>query len=1063
MTLDDLRRRLDDSSLAEPWLRTWGVADPAQVHAVLLRIAELGVTLDLMGVLCEQLGETLPRLSDPDLALASLERFFGVARSPLSLAALFERDREAMPTLLQIFSSSRHLSDLLVADNESYDLLRLTEGSPVQREMLIGELRAEIDSLPDEASVITALRRFKRRETLRISYGDIVRNQRLEVVTAQISYLADAVIDAAVRFARRRLEAKRGVPCRADGKPARFVVIAMGKLGGNELNYSSDVDLVFLYDVDGKTEARRPSSSTSQSGDTASPRTCTNAEFFERLAQDVVRLLTESTPLGIAYRVDLRLRPEGERGPLVRNLESAMQYYDMLGRTWERQAYVKARPCAGDVDLGREFLSYLESWIYRRYLGLADITGIKALKRRIEQRVIREGHDARNVKTGRGGIRDVEFVIQFLQLLNGGDLPQVRVAGTLEALAQLEAVGCLTHQERMLLADNYAFFRKIEHRLQIMFDLQTHLVPSDPVELRRLAIRLGYLDTSERTALEAFEAEYRERSEVNRKILDHLLHDAFGEDAETEPEVDLVLDPDPPPEKIVEVLAKYKFRDPQKAYRNLDSLAVERIRFLSTRRCRHFLASIAPRLLKAVAAMPDPDSTLVNLAQVSDSLGGKGVLWELFSFNPPSMKLYVELCASSPYLSGILVGNPGMIDELMDGLVLNKLPTRYDLRDHLEELCAGAEDLEPILHSFKNAGLLKIGVRDILGKDDVRQIGSVLTDLAESCLSRIVRVEYERLVEKLGEPTIGEPAEGTESRNVPGSPCGFAIVALGKFGARELTYRSDLDLVFLYQAEGPTVIRRPRRGEPTTNQHFFGELGQRIIKAASHLGPYGRLYEVDPRLRPTGRSGPLATSFTEFAKYYADAHAGLWERQSLCRARIVYGDKRTAEQALDVVHQAAFGKPWQADDVAAIREMRRRLELDAVPGNLKRAPGAALDVEFLVQMLQLRYAGEDPSLRVPNTAAALAALYAAGRLSGADYEFFTAGYGFLRAMKSRLRLLSLTARNDLPTDAIELAKLARSLDYRDAEELLSDYRRHTQRIRLRYEQLMAEQAEPAVG
>jgi glutamate-ammonia-ligase adenylyltransferase len=1060
MNLDDLRRRLDDVTLAEPWLRTWGVADPAQAHAVLLRIAELGVTLDLMGVVCDQLGETLPRLSDPDLALGSLERFFGMARSPLSLAALFERDKDAMPTLLQIFSSSRHLSDLLVADNESYDLLRLTEGSPVQREMLIGELRSEVDTLPDEASVMTALRRFKRRETLRISYGDIIRNQRLEVVTAQISYLADAVIDAAVRFARRRLEAKRGIPRRADGKPARFVVVAMGKLGGNELNYSSDVDLVFLYDVDGKTESPRGPLPAGASA----PRTCTNAEFFERLAQDAVRLLTESTPLGIAYRVDLRLRPEGERGPLVRSLESAMQYYDELGRTWERQAYVKARACAGDVDLGREFLSYLESWIYRRYLGLADITGIKALKRRIEQRVIREGHDARNVKTGRGGIRDVEFVIQFLQLLNGGDLPKVRVAGTLEALAQLEACGCLTHQERTLLTENYGFFRKIEHRLQIMFDLQTHLIPSDPVELRRLAIRLGYLDTAERTALEAFEAEYRERSEVNRKILDHLLHDAFGEDTETEPEVDLVLDPDPPPEKIAEVLAKYKFRDPQKAYRNLDSLAVERIRFLSTRRCRHFLASIAPRLLKAVAATPDPDSTLVNLSQVSDSLGGKGVLWELFSFNPPSMKLYVELCASSPYLSGILVGNPGMIDELMDGLVLNKLPTRYDLRDHLEELCSGAEDLEPILHSFKNAGLLKIGVRDILGKDDVRQIGSVLTDLAESCLSRIVRTEYEKLVEKLGEPTIGDGGgAGLAPGLVAGSPCGFAIVALGKFGARELTYRSDLDLVFLYQADGPTVIRRPRRGEPTTNQHFFGELGQRIIKVASHLGPFGRLYEVDPRLRPTGRSGPLATSFAEFAKYYAEGHAGIWERQSLCRARIVYGDKLSAEQALDVVHRAAYDHAWHADDVAAIREMRRRLEIDATSGNLKRSAGAALDVEFLVQLLQLRYAGEDPSLRVPNTAAALAALYAAGRMTGADYEFFTSGYGFLRALKSRLRLLSLTARNDLPIDAIELAKLARSLDYGDAEELLGDYRRHTSRIRRRFEELLAEQTELASG
>lgn len=1042
MNLTDLHRFLDDAGAAEPWLKTWGVADPARAHAALCHLAELGVTTDLLGVICDQAAEALPRSSDADLALDSLVRFFEQARSPLALAALFERDRDALPTLFQIFATSRHLGDLLIVDNESYDLLRMTEGQPVQRATLVGEVVAEVEAVSDDAAAMTALRRIKRRETLRICYGDIIRNQRLPVVTGQISYLADALIEAAVQFARHRLEQKRGVPTRPDGKPTRFVVLAMGKLGGNELNYSSDIDLVFLYDADGKTEAPRGA---------VGVRGTSNQEFFDRLARDVVKLLSESTPLGAAYRVDLRLRPEGERGPLVRTAESAMQYYDVLGRTWERQAYVKARPCAGDLDLGREFLSYLESWIYRRYLGLADITGIKALKRRIEQRVIREGHETRNVKTGRGGIRDVEFVIQFLQLLNGGDLPKLRTANTLEAIARLEACGCLTHQESTLLEENYVFFRRIEHRLQIMFDLQTHLVPSEPIELRRLAIRLGYADSAERTALDAFESEYRERSELNRKILDHLLHDAFGEDAATEPEVDLVLDPDPPREKVVEVLGRYRFRDPSAAYRHLNALAVERIRFLSTRRCRHFLASIAPRLLKAVAATPDPDSTLVNLEHVSDSLGGKGALWELFSFNPPSMKLYVELCSSSPYLSGLLTGNPGMIDELMDGLVLNKVPTRFDLRENLEELCTGAEDLEPILHSFKNAGLLRIGVRDILGKEDVQQIGAALSDLAETCLERIVRSEYERLTEKLGEPTIDGTSENPDPR--AGQPCGFVVLALGKLGARELSYRSDLDLVFLYEADGHTKFHRPRRGEPTTNQHFFGELAQRIVKTTSHLGPYGRLYEVDPRLRPTGKSGPLATSFAEFARYYAEGQGRLWERQSLCRARVIFGEKQTADAAIGVVHRAAFEHPWRPEDAAALRDMRRRLEDGAGEGNVKRAPGAALDVEFLVQMYQLRYAGNDPSLRVPNTAAALIALHQAGRINSQDYEILNADYRYLRSLKNRLRLLSLTARNDLPTDEIELAKLARSLDYEDGEELWNDFRGYTVRNRDRFQQL----------
>ena len=389
-------------------------------------------------------------------------------------------------------------------------------------------------------------------------------------------------------------------------------------------------------------------------------------------------------------------------------------------------------------------------------------------------------------------------MIQFLQLLNGGDLPTLRTGNTLAALAELENVGCLTHQERTLLEEHYSFLRKIEHRLQIMFDLQTHLLPADAEEMRKLAIRMGYRNTPQRTALAAFEADYQSKTALNRKILDHLLHDAFGGDAQTEPEVDLVLDPDPPPERLQEVLGRHGFKDVRLAYKNLLNLSTERIRFLSTRRCRHFLASIAPRLLREIGETPDPDSTLVNLEKVSDSLGGKGVLWELFSFNPPSMKLYVELCASSPFLSGILISNPGMIDELMDSLVLNKLPTRESLRTTMVEVARGAVDLDPILQSFKNTQQLRVGVRDILGKDDIQNTMGALSDIAETCLERITISEYEKLTEKFGEPTIGSGPR-------TGEPCELAILALGKLGGRELNYRSDLDVVFLYEADGNTV------------------------------------------------------------------------------------------------------------------------------------------------------------------------------------------------------------------------------------------------------------------
>ncbi len=1028
----DLRQLLDDAAAAGPWLRSLGLVDPRRGHANLVAMATCGVTLDLLSAICDQLARDLPGCADPDMALNNLGRFVAAARNPLSVGTLFQRDAEALPTLLQIFSTSQHFSDLLVADPESFDLLRLTEGQPSARQALVEDITSEVSALEHDTAVLRALRRFKHREMLRIAYGDIVREQSLHTVTAQISYLADAILEAALAAAWKKSQRQRGIPRRADGSPARLVVLGMGKLGGVELNYSSDIDLILLYDEEGRTDAKRPTS---------------NAEFFERLARDFVALLASPTELGAAYRVDLRLRPEGRRGAIVESVAGALHYYDVRGRTWERQAFIKARPVAGDHALGAEFLEALGPWIYRRYLSRADISGIKALKRRIEQQTHREGAAARDVKTGHGGIRDIEFVIQFLQLLNGGDLPDVRTGNTLEAIARLEKAGCLRHQERTILEENCHFLRKIEHRLQIMFDLQTHLLPTQPEEMRKLALRMGYAEAPERTALAAFEADYRNQTDLNRRILDHLLHDAFGDEAETQAEADLVLDPSPPEERIVEVLGKYRFRDVRQAYRNLAALGEEKIRFLSTRRCRHFLASIAPQLLRAIAATPDPASTLVNLDMVSDSLGGKGVLWELFSFNPPSLRLCVEVCAYSAYLSGILIGNPGMIDSLMDSLVLDKLPTRETLQRTLADLCRAAEDLDPILHSFKNDQQLCVGVRDILGKEDIAATTGALSDVAETCLAQIVGREHERLAAKFGVPTV---AEGPRA----GEPCELVVLGMGKLGGREMNYHSDLDVVFLYEAEGHTVHGRASpRAQTTTNQHFFSELGQRIIKAAAGLSACGRLYEVDARLRPTGKSGSLATSLDELARYFAQGAGQLWERQALCKARAVYGSPRAADAAMATVARAAFEHPWHRSDADEVRRMRHRLEETTAATSLKRGPGGIVDVEFLVQMLQLKCGRRDPRVRSPNTLAALAALGQARAISAEDCEFLAESYRFLRTVESRLQLMNSTARDKLPEDPTELAKLAHLLRAPSSDAVLADFDHYMRQTRARFDRV----------
>ena len=1018
--IDLLRSVLNSPDEAAATLRGLGIVNPRSALANLTSLASR-IPLDLLGLVFQQFTAIAPELADPDMALNNLERFMLSSRSPMSMAALFDRDRSSLANLLLILNSSQHLSDLLCDDPESFDLLRMTEGRPVAREVIVAELATEVSRLDNEQDVLAALRRFKRRETLRIAYGDIVLGVAVAQITRQISYLADATVEAALDFAIRKVLSRKQFGTVSHATLPQFVVLALGKLGGLELNYSSDIDLVFIY----------------QPADTANHTLDASREIATAIGQEVIYLLRENTELGIVSRVDMRLRPEGKQGPLVASVDQALSYYDLRGRTWERQAYVKARPIAGDLELGLAFLAHLEPWVYRRYLSSADITGIKALKRRIEGQSSQGELASRDVKTGRGGIRDIEFVIQFLQLLNGGAVPELRTGNTLEAITRLAQSGGLTHQESSILEENYSYLRKLEHRLQIMYDLQTHQLPTGKTDLAKLARRMGYVETATEPALEAFRKDFQQRTELNRKILDHLLHDAFGEDPANDPEVDLVNDPDPEPSVVENVMGKYPFADPQAAYTNLMSLAEERIPFLSPRRCRMFLASIAPRLLTAIAATPDPDGTLVTLCRVSESLGGKAALWELFSSNRPTLHLYVTLCAVCPYLSSILTSNPGMIDELLDSLLIGRLPDLESLEESLAELTRNAEDQEPILHSFKASQHLRIGVRDILGKDDIRATHAELSDVAEVCLRKIAEMETARLIEKRGEPQVGELAGLAASDSQPtsylqwhpgrervGTPSELIVLALGKLGGREPNYHSDLDLVFLYEADGHTVAVRRSTAEPTTNNHFFSELGQRIIKRMTEFGPHGRLYEGDPRLRPTGRNGSLAVSLPGFVRYFHDGTAQLWERLALCKARVIVGQGPAAERALEAITSAIYCQPWQPSDAEEILAMRLKLEESASVRNLKRGPGGTMDTEFLVQMLQLKHGAAMPNVRIPGTLAALNALERAGILATDDAATLTRAYRLQRSVEARIRLMDSAGRHEFPAEDRELAKLA---------------------------------------
>ncbi len=1101
MQVDPQRQCLESVESARPLLSSWLVRDPERGWRNLTYLAG-SLPPDAFTELCGPLARLLPRCPDPDMALNNLERFLANPAARERLPALLEGRARTLEILLALFSTSHYFSDLLAANVDYVEMLRMPLRRSPGPDDLRAQLQGDVDAAFEDTAVLRAFRRFRQRQYLRIGTNDIIRERSLEEITRDVARVADAALEVALGQALKKVGQRFGQPHTKDGRPARCAVLAFGKLGGEELNYSSDIDLMFLYDEEGATRGHRGTS-------------IGNDDFYARAVGEVVRLLSAHSDQGQAYRVDLRLRPEGQRGPLARSLASTLAYYDRLGRTWERQALIKLRPVAGDLELGEQFLRAIEPFIYRKYLNFAEINGIKALKRKIEQRTARDGACDTEVKTGRGGIRDIEFVIQFLQLLNGGDLPEVRQRNTLLAMQALERAGCLTYQEYRVLDDAYRFLRKAEHRLQLLFDLQTHTLPAKPEELRKLALRMGYAaagghrppaagpaegrkpkaegrrarradepppspeaEGAPLGAREAFLRDYRHKTGITRAILDHLLHQTFeNEDGRPEPEADLILDPDPDPETLQAVLGKYRFRDVPGAYQNLMQLARESVPFLSTRRCRHFLASIAAALLRAVAEAPDPDLALVNLEKVSASLGAKGILWELFSFNPPSLKLYVDLCAWSTFLSEILINNPGMVDELLDTLVLNQPRTAGELREELQELCRGATvaggprsagtrppSAEPILRSFQDKELLRIGVRDILGKADIRETAAALSDLAEVILSQLTTLQYPTAEARYGVPYLADgPGAGRAGR--------YVLLGLGKFGGRELNYHSDLDLILVYEGDGrtcpPPGASRFDRYELTDNYHFFTEVAQRIIRAASHQGPMGRLYQVDMRLRPTGRSGSLVIPLAEFRRYYEEGGAQLWERQALTRARLVHGDADLGREVMTVVEHGAYGLAWRPELAEEVLAMRRRLEASRTERDLKRGFGGLVDVEFLVQLFQLKYGGRVPSLRRPNTWDALDALRDAGLLTAEEHAALSAGYGFLLRVQSRLRIVHNRSLDELPHAPDEVEKLARRLGY-DATaadtaggHFTADLERHTRQVRELFLRLLLRERDEA--
>lgn len=996
--------------------------DKARQH--LSSIWNCGVPADSLRLLRTRLLQQFEQLDDLDSAVSDLSRFVASNRDPVSLLSLLERDAEALPALLQVFATSPTLADRLISDPESFDLLRASDGQLAQRQDLIDELMAELSTVQQQGRVAVTIRKFYSRKLMQIAYNEFVRGLSPEKVGRQLASVADAVIEACLQFVTGRLADRRGMPQRPDGTTPELTVIGLGHLGGDELGYSSPLKLVFIYDsIDNKNTWHR--------------------DFYNTLVSDFVSLLRGHESHAQGFDIDLREGPRYEVGVHICSYREAIRIYETAGRTWQRLSFVKARVVAGSQSLGNALLGRLTPWIYQRFMSRVELAEIRTLRHKLEKRAEQQSISSEDVSCAPGGRDDLELTVQFLQLLHGGDLASIRCRNTYDAITALEQAGCVTHQESTLLSENYARLCRLQHQLSVMFDRQGSVLPNEPESRKRLAWQLGIRATDGSGGdLEKFQKLLNDTFEKNRKIINHLMLDAPGDGDTVAVETELLLDPNPEPSIVEKTMLAHGLSDPKRAMEDLTALSTENVPFLSPHRCRHFLTSIAPALLQQVSRTPDPDAALSSLVQVTDSLGAKATLWELLGSSPPTMELMVRLCATTPYLSGILTNNPGMIDELIDSLLMNRLPSAERLDAHSIELCRGAADIERILHSFKNGAHLNIGVRDMLGKESLEATHQAIGDTAEACVRRMIEHEQETLAGQYGDPVDAQ-----------GRPAELVTLGLGKLGRREPNYHSDLDAIFLYSADGETQRRMGGHRATLTNQLFFNQLTQRVITRINQSGPSGRLYELDSRLRDTAEDGSWAITIDEFLNRFRQGTAPLWQRLAICKARSISGSRALRGQTDAAVADAIIETDWDPAWATEIRELRERMQRTAQPENLKRGEGGTVDVEYVAQMLTLRHAKESPPIIKCGTTASLTALAEAGHLDQRQSLLLINGYRTLRRIEANLRLMNTTARHELPEEDDLMKNLAFLMNESDPDMIVAQCQQARQNNRSVFNQV----------
>lgn len=968
----------------------------------------------------------LPKPADPARAAVGLERWQERIRASHirtdadgwnpTEAGRFADNPAGRAILESIFGNSGFLTECVLADPGF--LLRLCAAGPeTAADGIFERVRAGATETAD--ALMARLRHARREMALTTALADLCELWPLERVTRALSQFADLALNTAV--AHLFAVAEAGGEIRTNSGPglacSGYVVLGMGKLGAYELNYSSDIDLIVLYDEE----------TVDYRGRRSVP------EFFQRLTQVLVRILEERTAQGYVFRTDLRLRPDPGSTPPALSIGAAATYYESMGQNWERAAMIKARPVAGDKTLGAGFLDQLKPFIWRKHLDFAAIQDIQSIKRQIalHRGGVPAGLLGRNLKLGRGGIREIEFFAQTLQLIWGGRQPALRVAPTCAALAALTETGHVAENICADLTEAYRYLRQMEHRLQMVDDRQTHSLPEDAAALARFSVFAGFSDM----------AAFVRRTETVLASVQNRYDGLFPDEVPLGGPGSLAFTgADPSPDTLA-TLAGLGFRQADSIWQVIRGWHHGRYAATRSARARELLTELMPTLLGALGRTANPDFAFFNFDAFLGRLPAGVQLFSLFQANPDLLHLVAEIMGSAPRLAQYLSAHPGVLDAVIAEDILATLPDAAGLRGELERNLAEARDVQDvheIVRRWTKDRHFQLGVQMLRGLVDPDSAGPSLSDVADVAIGALLERVQAEFALRHGRVEGG----------------GLAIVGFGKYGSRELAVGSDLDLVFVFDA--PVDVAQSDGPRPLAPHVYYARLAQRLIGAITAETGEGRLFDIDTRLRPFGESGPVVSSLASYRAYYEES-AWTWEIMALTRARVVGGPSplvRAAEELRARILRRRRDPDALLRDVAEMRVRMAREHPAPSVWSVKHHRGGLVDVEFIAQYFYLRDGEKLADLDARATGNVLAALAARGILSPKAAEDLILAGRLWRRVQGMIRLIF---GGEFPEDGGSegsRAALARAAQLPDFESLHRSMLATAARVRAYFDELI---------